>query len=79
MKQNVASGTFAKAKQGFSGVPLRGRPAHHFWLYTGILFCWFLRHFTRSFHADHPSLLFSPDRTVLGFFGGLAVIARFGG
>jgi hypothetical protein len=24
MKQNVASGTFAKAKQGFSGVPLRG-------------------------------------------------------
>jgi hypothetical protein len=24
MKQNVASGTFTKAKQGFSGVPHRG-------------------------------------------------------
>jgi hypothetical protein len=29
MKQNVASGTFAKAKQGFSGVPRRDRSAHH--------------------------------------------------
>jgi len=29
MKQNVASGTFAKTKQGFSGVPNRGRSAHH--------------------------------------------------
>jgi hypothetical protein len=29
MKQNVASGTFANAKQGFSGVPRRGGSAHH--------------------------------------------------
>jgi hypothetical protein len=29
MKQNVASGTFTEAKQGFSGVPRRGRSAHH--------------------------------------------------